>query len=828
MSGTLRAAVSASLYRIRFLLTVANEPIRFGRRRKLRRLWRTSSGNVCRSNWLIGQKFILLKIGIKYMAILNPVDSQEMILADVLRRIASKNAILFLGSGFSASARGVGNDEMPTAQSLAQKIADLQNFDAEKDLRYASSRYLEHGGDKNALIKLLRETFTVGEVGGHHVTIAAAPWRRVYTTNYDMCFERAAEKNGKIFDVVDLSSNPSEYSARNNICVHLNGSLKNLSPETLDNEFKLTHSSYLSADSFLNSNWRYPFQRDVDLCSAIVFVGYSMYDIEVQKILHSDPSYRDKTFFITRSLKEGRDRFTIEQFGSILPIGAEAFSASIAREVNDLVSEPEELVLASLWEYQFSEEDVEIRDADVDAFLMRGEASDEIIDAAVTWAKGAPLLISRDDIKYAKELLHSNAKVAVIGEFGNGKSVFVRALRSQLARDGVRVFTADQADSHQHDDLEQIVKRDISGCLVIDSYDKNIDLLSHYAELRPSKLKLIISARTSVHERLRPVLVESGLELNEIALDDLSVDEADQFIEIMDNVGYWGEKAALPLHAKQTIVNNDHHRQLSLNLLSLLSSPQMIERVRELVSGLLVNPQYRDTVFAIALLAANDRPLTSSLISEIALNDAIYSSNLRGNESFRQIFKIEGIKVAAKSSVFAVALISQQFQAAYIVDQLLKIVSAIDDGMDELREIQKSLLRFSVVERFLPAKQRMQNLVRYYENLKREIPWLKGDPHFWLQYGMAHLTYKHYDKAQGYFDQAYALAEKKYNYHTDHLDTQQARLFLLQAASIEDSARSFQLFSDGHKLLRGLSDDVHKYRQVEIYKEIFEKKIPSI
>ncbi|SCB31654.1 SIR2 family protein [Cupriavidus alkaliphilus] len=750
--------------------------------------------------------------------------SEEMLLADVIRHIATRNSILFLGSGFSASARGIDNEEMPLASNLAQKIADLQNFDAEKDLRYASSRYLDSNGDKGALIKLLRETFSVSSVEDHHVTIASMPWRRVYTTNYDMCFERAAEKAGKIFDPVDLSSNPSEFSARNSICVHLNGSLRNLSPETLNNDFKLTNSSYLSPDSFLTSKWRYQFQRDLDFSSAIIFVGYSMYDIEVQKILHSNPTYREKTFFITRSLKKGRDQFTIEQFGSILPIGVEAFAKALAQEVDDFIAEPEELVLASLWEYQFSEDDIEIRDVDVDTFLMRGEASDEIIDAAVVGAKGAPLLISRDDIEYAKKLLDANAKLVVVAEFGNGKSTFIRALRSQLALNGVRVFTADQADAHQHDDLETIVKKDISGCLIIDSYEQNIDLLSHYAELRPEKLKLIIAARTSIHERFRPWLVQVGLELNEISLDDLSPKEADQFIEIMDNIGYWGEKAALPLHSKQSIVNYDHHRQLSLNLLSLLSSPQMIDRVRELMSGLLSNSQHRDTIFSIALLAANDRPLNSSLISEIALNDAIYSSELLSNESFRQIFRVQGVKIAARSSIFAISIISQQFQATYIVDQLLKIVSAIDDGTADLRDIQKSLLRFSVVERFLPAKQRMQNLVRYYENLKREISWLKTDPHFWLQYGMAQLTYKHYAKAQGYFDQAYALAEKKHNYHTDHLDTQQARLFLLQSISVEDSARSFQLFADGHRLLRSLADDVHKYRQVEIYNEIFDKK----
>lgn len=760
------------------------------------------------------------------MKILNSTSSEEEILAEIVLRIASRNAVLFLGSGFSVSASGIGKDEMPAAKDLAQKIADLKGFDAESDLRYASSRYLNEGGDKPTLIKLLKETFTVREVKEHHVTIASLPWRRVYTTNYDMCLERAGEKAKKIFESVDLSSSPSEYAAKNNICVHLNGSLRNLSPETLDSAFKLTNSAYLSPNSFLTSNWRYPFQRDIEFSSAVIFVGYSMYDIEVQKILHANPDYRKKTYFITRSLKSERDKFTIEQFGSILPIGVEAFAKAVGEQIEDIGSEQEELILASIWEYKFNEDDVEVRDTDVDSFLMRGQVSDEVIDAAVTGAKGAPILISRDDSNYATQLLNSDAKVVITADFGNGKSTLIRALRSQLSLSGVRVFTADQADAHQHDDLEQIVKKDIKGCLVIDSYEQNIELLLHYAELKPANLKLIIGARTSIHERFRSQLVKAGLQLNEITLDDLSPKETDQFIEIIDNIGYWGDKAALPHHSKQNVVNHDHHRQISLNLLALLSSPQMILRVRDLLDGLLSNNHYRDTIFAIALLSATDKPLTSSLISEIALNDAIYSSELRTNENFKQIFQIKGTKILAKSSIFAVALISQQFQATYVVDQLLKIVSTIDDGLDDLKDIQKSLLRFSVVERLLPEKHRMQNLVRYYEHLKREISWLKSDPHFWLQYGMAQLTYKHFPKAQGYFDQAYALAKQKHNYHTDHLDTQQARLFLMQTIAVDDLPRAFQLFQDGHKIIRSLPDDVHKYRQVQLYKDIFEKKFP--
>lgn len=751
-------------------------------------------------------------------------------LNDLLQRVVSRGAILFLGSGFSATARGLGDEDMPTAKNLAERISHLKGFDSEGDLRYTAERFLKSGGGQAQLIQMLRETFTVRSVEDHHKAIASAPWKRIYTTNYDLCFEQAAAQVGKLVETVDLSAKPAEYAAKNNICVHLNGSLNDLTLDTLENAFKLTTSSYLSSESFVTSRWYYPFKRDLDYSSAIVFVGYSMYDIEVQKILNSDPEYISKTFFITRSLKGGRDQFTLEQFGTILPIGTEAFGEEITKKTNEFEPEPEELILASLWEYEVDVEDAEIRDSDVDSFLMRGEVADMLIDAAVTSSKGAPLLIHRDDLNYAQDLLRSGSNLVITADFGNGKSAFLRALRTLLTLDGMSVFTADQADFHQHDDLDQIVQKGIKGFLLVDSYEQNIDLVKHFAELDSANIQLIASARTSVHERNRAALLELGISHTEIAINDLSTKEVESFVRIIDNVGYWGDRAALPFSVKCSVIGRDNHGQISMNLLALLSSPQIVSRVAELVSGLFLVPNHKDTIFAIALLAANDMPLNSSFIADIARNEAIYTAELRNNSGFKQLFHFNGTKITSGSSIFAISLISHQFSSSYIVDQLLKIVSSIGSGIEDVPEkhgIQKSLLRFSVVERLLPEKQRMQNLIRYYENLKREVPWLKSDPHFWLQYGMTQLTYKKYSLAQRYFDQAYAWAARKYNYHTVHIDTQQARLFLMQAISALDASTAFNLYVRGHQLLNKVPNDLHKYRQVESYKDVYRRWFKS-
>lgn len=750
-------------------------------------------------------------------------------LEELLRKISGGNAVLFLGSGFSADARGVTEEEMPMAAPLANAIGELGEFDGDGDLRYAADRYLDNH-DPRALMQLLRQKFTVKTIQQHHKDIAAAPWRRTYTTNYDLCFERSAADAGKAITTVDISDAPAQYAGMNDLCVHINGSLNSLNAESLNTSFKLSTASYLSPDSFLTSSWHFPFARDLEFCSAIVFVGYSMYDIEVQKILHENDHYRSKTYFITRPSAKERSNYILSKYGRVLPIATKGFGEALNSVAHSNSESPDTSVLASLWKYEATEQKQDVRDSDVDAFLMRGELDDSIIDSSLTQSSGSPILIARSELSYAREILNAGGNIVVTADFGNGKSVFIRQLRTVLTRESHLVYTADSKDAHQHDDLDKLIKSGQKAFLVIDSYEQNIDLVRHFAEQDPPAIRLILGARTNVHERCRTDLNQRGLKLSEIVVDDLENGEVDDFVEIVTNAGYWGEKAALSPAAKLDLVVHTHRKQLSLNLLGLLEAPQMVARVKGLLEELLANPRHKDTIFAIALLSTNDFPLTSSLIADVAMNNEIYTAELRGDEKFNQLFHIRGSRISAKSSLFALALISHQFPSTYIVDQLLKIVEMLGDTRAEVQErkdIQKSLLRFSIVERLLPERHRKQNLVRYYEQVKLKVSWLQKDPHFWLQYGMSQLTYKEYDKAQGFFKQAYAFAAQRHEYHTIQIDTQQARLYILRALEAPDSQTAQKHFTEANQLIRKLPTDAHTYRQVERYRAVFDQIYPK-
>jgi hypothetical protein len=747
------------------------------------------------------------------------IDPSEM-----LTKIATGNAVLFVGSGFSSGAIGLDGSKLRTAELLADAIGDLGGFDSAKDLRYASERYLRSNEAQN-LIDYLESVFTVTSVLPHQTSIVRAPWRRIYTTNYDLCVERAGENSGKLIKTADLSSSPSEMLKSKNLCIHLNGSMRSLNKETIDTTFKLSHSSYLSAASFTASSWNYPFRRDLEMCSALIFVGYSLYDIEIEKILHENKIFSEKTYFVCRSEVSEISRFKMEPFGILLPIGAEGFATLLDEELPGLIEEQVDLGPLSIPRYEHVQDNVNIRDSDVDRFLMYGDIADKMLDTALTATSGTPILVRRSAVATAKKLLRENKNLVVAGEMGNGKTVLLRSLTADLALEGASVYTVEQSSSYNYHDLEKIAALSGLAYLVIDSYEQHVDLIRHFCNLNPANIKLILAARTTIHERTRARLSEIGVDFHELYIDELDGDEVSSFINIIDNAGFWGEKAYLSTDGKETFITESNRKQISLSLLTLLQAPQMKSRVASLVGQLFPDENVKSTVFAICLLGFLDLPLSASLVADLAANDMIFSAELRGDAGFLQMFRIEGSHVKTKSSLFALTLIKDHFSAAYTVDKLISIVTTLNESRNEVPErshLQKSLLRFSVVERLLSESQRKNNLVKYYEQLKLAQGWLRNDPHYWLQYAMALLTYDDFPKAQTLLDQAYALASKRQGYHTVQIDTQQSRLYIKLSLVNENPAIAFKLFGDANLLLKKVPNDIHKFRQVEKYKDVFE------
>ena len=153
----------------------------------------------------------------------------------------SGNAILFIGSGFSYGVESIIGHTLPTAKKLAEILCNEASIRHVDDLKKASKRFIELKGAE-ALVELLKDYFTVNKTSENHEIIAQLPWLRVYTTNYDNCFEISAANNKIRYQSLDSDSNPRGEISKKNV-IHINGFINNLDVNKLGSTFKLTSKS---------------------------------------------------------------------------------------------------------------------------------------------------------------------------------------------------------------------------------------------------------------------------------------------------------------------------------------------------------------------------------------------------------------------------------------------------------------------------------------------------------------------------------------------------------------------------------------------------------
>ena len=215
-----------------------------------------------------------------------------------LEHALNGDAFLFAGAGFSRGASNLLGQPLKIGSELAMHLSGLSDLPEDTPLDDAAEEFVRLQ-DEDALISLLKQEYTAREVNHDHVQIASVPWRRIYTTNYDNVLEKSYNLASKsLMPIVNADDIRSVNKGKDTdaLCVHLNGYIDRLSRETLWSEIKLTDSSYLTA-SIESSPLASLFRQDLSLARAVFFLGYSLADLDIRRLLYDEPTLRNKSFF---------------------------------------------------------------------------------------------------------------------------------------------------------------------------------------------------------------------------------------------------------------------------------------------------------------------------------------------------------------------------------------------------------------------------------------------------------------------------------------------------------------------------------------------------
>ena len=113
-------------------------------------------------------------------------------------------------------------------------------------------------------------------------------------------------------------------------CVHLNGHIDSINESNLDDEIMLTDFQYFT-NALTQSPWSTKLRTDLHIARNVFFVGHSMTDFEVSKILFESGVTGKRTYFVQKENLPRPQSLKLGRFGEVHSMGLGSFAKEISQ-----------------------------------------------------------------------------------------------------------------------------------------------------------------------------------------------------------------------------------------------------------------------------------------------------------------------------------------------------------------------------------------------------------------------------------------------------------------------------------------------------------------
>jgi hypothetical protein len=737
-------------------------------------------------------------------------------------------SVLFTGAGFSIGAKNSlpsPDNGIPTARTFSKRLSALISLPETYDLPVISQFYARKKGEHSLVAELLN-CFTVTEAAPYHTTIASVPWRRVYTTNYDNCFEFAALRGGIQWIPLTVDA---PLTAEKNRCVHVNGHISNLTINSIQGQVRLTHSSY-SADSFSNSKWAQQMRQDLSNSRSIFFVGYSRSDIDIARILFRSPELRERTFFVVSPESDEVTTFPLEDFGQVLHIGTERL-ANLVTET-ELIPQRTEYEYTWLKQYDPSLEPLEPSDKEGLGLLTQGIVNQRHVIWAMA-ADRAEYMVRRECISdIMKEVDRNHRWFIVHSDLGNGKSMVKHQLSHLLSRRGYDVFWDSDNELNRASDLRRMALGGGLRAVFIDESSDRFEAIDGILALNLQDVLVFVCVRTTLYE-LGQSKYEGYLPDDYVPLDINRLTDSDvsELVSIFNAMGLWG---GLPISGdadKANYIKTECNRSVARLIISAYEHSEVGRQITRGAEKILNSVGAVAEIIVLSFLMNRiGHPPRPTIISEI-LNVDVWP--ILNSESFRsagEIIRFENGAIQSRSSIISEFLLRRALRPerlVYFAEKFVRRLSSIKRD-PTMHHIFTELQRFPMIERLISETdaegkgvRKREVIIGYFQSLK-DIKFCQGSALFWLHYAMARLSFGEFKESTIYFKQAQELAKGSAK-DTMEVNNHYARLLLESRMKSEEYADYFEAFEMAHAiLLEQINRGTNKhfpFRQAKTYAE---------
>lgn len=715
------------------------------------------------------------------------------------------NSVLFLGSGFSAGATNIANNEVPAGYPLVERLAAALEEEAKDlNLKSAADEYLRR--TDLSLYNLLYETFTVSEPKSYQRDIVSLPWARIYTTNYDDIVSQVKGPNFPIFTFDELPPGrlPPAFA------VHLHGSVRRANEENAEDQLILNSKSY-DVITRQYPNWFHEFQRDRRTFDACYFMGFSLSDHHISGLMTSGEESVKRTYFVSR--RDPKPSFVgrASEYGEVVPIGFESF-AELAKTLPK-PERPKDLGALQSFKYLRPGLDSKALAPPTPVEIINLVSFGTFSQSRYFNTPSEQTYVSQRSkaVEDALEALKVSKTVLVHARLGNGKTIFTSILASKAAMGGYTCLLWRREGRRLAQDLE-VVAEQKRALVIFDDYDAAIENIERVSAGAPNA-KFVVTVRTGQQEvRFHEIVQKLPAPVKRLSLNTFSDDDREQLLAILHRAGAQAD--------------------------SLEQTVRSARDIRDIVTQLYNHSEIREKIHAVVGRAP---PAMAQIVTLAALikwtgveTDDNYLQELAGRDVYVELRKSEGFandfldahddKVEMRSALLSEYLIQRIFTPKQILDGCYDIATTATRRKADrtYRRLSGELIKFSTLQRFLkfhPGSD--EALDRHYVRLSNDKD-VNAEPLFWLQYSIFMKTSGDIPKARMFLDAGYDRASKIEGFKTFQLDTQALSVYLLQeigsqnpiVEGLDNILQSIKEVTDM------IADQGHRYYAIEVIGEV--------
>ena len=680
--------------------------------------------------------------------------------------------------------------------------------------RVAGAILRERGSE--FIYDIIRSSFTVESTDPRLGTLYDLPWKRIYTTNYDNAPEVARTGKRTISSVT--LDDPQSNAVIGSI-VHLNGYVRRISPASINTDLLLTDSSYAAA-RLIATGWLTFFEHDIRNSRAVIFAGYSLYDLAIDEVLLSVAALSKKAFFFISPDADSIEISTLERYGTVVPGGIDALVAKIG-EVSIGYQPPQFATgLTALREIQIAPNSVrqETAASRVTSQLVYGELPEQEILTEEFAFDQQRYLITRKQDGAAREALRTGPwrDLLITGEIGSGKSASTLGIAQYLISNGYRVYYAEKGSS-LISDLRRIAATSGKVAVIFDGYSPYRAAIAEYVSRRPKEHRVIMTERSSIQEFIDEFIDKTpGLgPVFEVALDRIASVDIAGFEALTNFGGFWEDRAGASVSSRQRYISDKLDGSLYRLLLEIIRSKKVQEQIRQLIVPIAKDREAARIFCSAMIVNALHVDFTISEWQYLFDRKSVRRMATEYSTQVRQFMSIDTSRIYVRNGLLSLhvlhAFLDDELIGECLVDLYERAIESSSDNAEKWKSLRIELMKFSSIEPMFVGATRNAYIFDYYEKI-RVFGSTVNNPDYWLQLGIASTVLDDLKRGDICFKNAYARERARLSPNLTKIDNYAARFEMKRATAEDDSNAAFEQFiAANEKLSRQIFLDINRH-----------------